>query len=339
MTRKQLLFILVVLLLPLYACASAENFVSEKRQVPGSAPTEEEAAALRNIQFPSAKAKKGAAIILEENLIDEQQYHGYRVRIYLDKEMGRDGYLEISKDGSIIYCREGGVFRIGLVHVDIPDDALVKIGSDITKDGIPNLVISEKTPEAVSSIYFYVFSLGKKFNLLDKIDAGRDEGARFKDVDRDGIIEFYLRDLTFNYWHSNLTDSPKPKVVFKYRDGKYRLALDVMQKRAPDSEDIQEEINKIQARAEQIRRQRKEESSAVQIDELYYSAWIKFDAVIPSQTWEYMLELIYSGNYQLAWEFLDKAWPKANTGKEEFKLEFKLQLAKSKYWTEIAKNI
>lgn len=338
MTNKQLIFILAVLILPLYACASAENFVSEQRQVPGSVPTDEEVATLRNLQFPSDKIKKGSAVVSEENLVDEQLFHGYKVRIYLDKENEEYGYLEISKESQNLYSIEGGVFRIGLVHSDIPDDALVKMGNDITKDGIPNLVISEKSPE-VGNVHFYVFSLDRELELLDRIDAGQDEWASFKDVDRDGMIEFYFRDFTFSYWHSNLNDSPKPKIVYKYRDGKYKFALDVMQQRAPHPAYIQDEIDKIQARAEEIRQQRKEKSNAVQIDELYYSAWIKFNAVIPSQLWGYMLDLIYSGNYDLAWEFLDKAWPKASSGREEFKLEFKLQLAKSKFWTEIAKDI
>jgi hypothetical protein len=339
MTKKYSLLILAILILPLYACVSLEEAVSKERQVPGSVPTAEELAALRSVRFPSQDASGPREIVTQDNLVDEQRYLGYTVRIYKDKLLGIEGYLEISKDSEILFTQQGGVFRVGLANPDIPDDALVKMGSDINRDGTPDLVVSERTAGPNSDFIFYIFSLGREFKLWDKLDAGPDELARFKDIDRDGEIEFYVHDLAFDYWHSNLSDSPKPMVVYEYSDGKYALDMEGMRKRAPDSDGIQEKIDAINARIEYILSGRKEKGKQDEIDEVYYSAWIKGDTIIPSETWSYMLELIYGGHYKLAWEFLDQAWPKDKPGKEEFILECKLQLAKSRYWEEIAKRI
>lgn len=298
-----------------------------------------EIATLKNIQFPSSIPKKDKVLILPENLIDEQKYYGYIVRVYKDKDSGREGALQISKGDSILFSREGGVFRIGHAHKEIPDEVLIKMGSDITKDGIPNLVVSEWSGEALCCYSFYVFSIGKEFKLLDVVDSGQDDWARFKDVDRDGVPEFYLSDLTFNYWHANLGNSPRPKVAFKYRDGEYRFAFDVMKKRLPHPEDVQEKIDSIHARMEDIRSELSKKDRINDIDRLYYSAWIKDDTIIPSEVWAYMLELIFTGHYHESWKFLDQVWPKDKPGKEDFIVEFKSRLAQSKYWEEIARRI
>jgi hypothetical protein len=45
-----------------------------------------------------------------------------------------------------------------------------------------------------------------------------------------------------------------------------------------------------------------------------------------------MLDLIYGGHPEMAWKFLDVAWPPKVHGKERFARDFRNQLAKSKYW-------
>ncbi|MCX6717310.1 MAG: hypothetical protein NTU76_01375, partial [Candidatus Taylorbacteria bacterium] len=58
---------------------------------------------------------------------------------------------------------------------------------------------------------------------------------------------------------------------------------------------------------------------------------------LSSLVWEYMLDLIYSGNEKTAWEFFNQAWPKDVPGKEKFKAEFQQVLEASPNYEEIKK--
>jgi hypothetical protein len=49
--------------------------------------------------------------------------------------------------------------------------------------------------------------------------------------------------------------------------------------------------------------------------------------------WGEMLDLIYSGNEPLAWQYLDLVWPPKKPGKDKFLADFKEQLADSYYGT------
>ena len=48
-----------------------------------------------------------------------------------------------------------------------------------------------------------------------------------------------------------------------------------------------------------------------------------------------MLDLIYSGNELLAWQFFDLTWPNNKAGKDIFLREFKKRLSESSYWQSI----
>lgn len=53
---------------------------------------------------------------------------------------------------------------------------------------------------------------------------------------------------------------------------------------------------------------------------------------VPPVLWGYMLDLIYTGNGNLAFDFFDKAWPDWKKAKKEFLDAFKKQLSRSPYW-------
>jgi hypothetical protein len=44
-----------------------------------------------------------------------------------------------------------------------------------------------------------------------------------------------------------------------------------------------------------------------------------------------MLDLIYTGNEQTAWQYFEMVWPPKRQGKELFLKDFKAQLAESYY--------
>jgi hypothetical protein len=50
------------------------------------------------------------------------------------------------------------------------------------------------------------------------------------------------------------------------------------------------------------------------------------------EMWHYMLDLIYQGRGDEAFEFCNKVWPKGRKYKDKFLASFKMQLTKSPYW-------
>lgn len=54
--------------------------------------------------------------------------------------------------------------------------------------------------------------------------------------------------------------------------------------------------------------------------------------------WGPMLDLIYTGNEELAWQFLDLVWPPQKQGKTLFIRDFKKQLSESEYWKMILED-
>jgi len=55
--------------------------------------------------------------------------------------------------------------------------------------------------------------------------------------------------------------------------------------------------------------------------------------------WDYMLDLIYTGHEDLAWQYFDLVWPAKKAGKERFRADFKKQLDSSAYgdWKRMTK--
>jgi len=45
-----------------------------------------------------------------------------------------------------------------------------------------------------------------------------------------------------------------------------------------------------------------------------------------------MLELLYSGHPDLAWQFFDMAWPPEIKGKDDFLRKFRTRLQRSPFW-------
>jgi hypothetical protein len=59
------------------------------------------------------------------------------------------------------------------------------------------------------------------------------------------------------------------------------------------------------------------------------------NAGIPVAMWATMLDLIYSGNGNTAWEFFDRVWRNGVRGKDEFRAAFTATLQSSPYWEDI----
>lgn len=252
-----------------------------------------------------------ADFVPQGTLEDEQSFGRYTVRMYREFP-GAGGSLTITSEGAIVHARHGHCFWVLGKFAEAKEGSGIRIGSDITGDGAPNLVVVHWSGGAHCDYDYYVFSVGDELRLLDVIKT--QHGCRgFKDVDGDGVLELEGFDWTFAYWMISFADSPAPKIILAYRDGKYRLAPDLMRTDPPD-EGAERTL------AESIRQ---------------HGDWAKGE--VPPPLPADVLDLMYGGHAPLAWEFFDRAWPdgfqdRTGWGKEEFKESLLHVLSCSPYW-------
>jgi hypothetical protein len=254
----------------------------------------------------------------------EETVAPYVARIYFDAQAkdGSDSYYEILKNDKRVYLQKakgkGEKFFIGTMYKDDPDAALVKMGMDITGDGQPDLVISEWLGGANCCLIFHIFEIGPTFKNLGTIDAEfGDSGPHFIHPDKDSKangLAIQIHDWTFANWNTDFADSPAPKVILRFSDNAYRVAPDLMRAPALNASDLATRAAAVSKYAQSAKG----------------DAWPH--TKVSPQLWGTMLDLIYSGHEDVAWKFLDTAWPPKLQGKDNFARDFHVQLAKSPYW-------
>ncbi len=253
-------------------------------------------------------------VIRDDTLQQEAEYNDYRVKIYRDLDLGTYGVVRIFHKDKLVFEEQGHKYYL---NWEGRDSKVPELGRDITGDGKPNLVVFHWSGGAHCCYDVYIFSIGDKFRFVDKIE-GEHGFVGFKDLDGDGALEFTGYDWAFAYWNESFAASPFPRFILKYQNGRYRLAYDLM---AKPVEQIQEEF-----------KERRPEAIFFQDPCLKERMiWRKGDVCVNSDLWAYMLELIYGGHPQKAWDFLNQAWEYGREAKEAFLADFKSQLAISDY--------
>ena len=181
------------------------------------------------------------------------------------------------------------------------------VGQDITGDRIPDVVIQAFTGGMHCCSQALVLGLGDSLVDHGTID-GADGDIEFTDSDGDGRPEVKVGDWRFAYWRDYpFVETVVPEVVLKFRDGAWRPACDLMREEAP---------------TERVLRQRAQDRSA---------GWVAGDP--PPDLWEYAVDLVYAGHADLAWRFLDLAWPRRIPGREAFVTDLKERLRGSPCWS------
>lgn len=180
-------------------------------------------------------------------------------------------------------------------------------GEDITGDGVPDLVVQAFTGGMHCCSQATVLSLGPALRELGTID-GADGDVEFTDVDGDGLPEVKIGDWRFAYWREYpFADTEVPEVILKFRDGAYRPACDLMREDPPDE-------NTLRRKARELAR-----------------GWTGGDP--PPDLWGYAVDLVYAGHPDVAWRFLDVAWPPRIGGKAEFVRDLVEKLRGSPCWS------
>lgn len=146
--------------------------------------------------------------------------------------------------------------------------------------------------------------------------------ARFIYINQKPYIQF--NDWTFAYWNASFANSPAPKVLFEFKDGQYKIALEAMKKKPPTEQEIS-------ARAAFIASKHDEDYQPNNLE------FTEFNAEYFKELISNMLELIYQGNHTSALSLFEQSRNVPKKMKEAFLMQFYEQLHKSPYWKDIEK--
>lgn len=251
------------------------------------------------------------------HLSDELSFKDYTVRVYESDETV-EGVFEVLRRGRRVYSASGGRFGIDQLHHDDKTHILTRMGRSITGDSQPNLVVAEWTGGAHCCSVFRIFEIGARFKLLDTVDAADSAEPAFRDLRGDGNLDLVMNDHTFAYWNACFVASPAPEVILRYRDGKYALDLELMRKPAPTTAALR-------AQADELRHEFEPDG--------YLDGNDRWQA--PPALWGAMLDLIYTGHVDAAWQLCDEVWPADWPGKPVFQREFMEELATSPYFEDL----
>jgi hypothetical protein len=255
---------------------------------------------------PSKLSPEGKSCLLHGKLESKQRFADYTVRILSDK--AEPGCVEILKGNRRVYAEGDAQFRIGAVYPERKMLHAVPMGTDITGDHQPDLVLAAWTGGAHCCFIFSVFEIGTRFRKIAELNGGDGDYSHFEDIRHNGVLVFVTNDWNFDYWNTSFAESPAPEIKLEFRDGNYVLASDLMRRPAPSAATLK--------------------SSARNLRPQELTPW----GAPPSALWARMLELIYSGHLDLGMEFLDMAWNPKWGDKAAFRKAFLVRLSGSSYW-------
>jgi hypothetical protein len=250
-----------------------------------------------------------------EVLREQIQCYPYTVRIFGPSELMWKSRIEFSKDGAV-------VFEHSLDENVAVLTRCATVG-DVDGDGRGELILESYSGGAHCCFSYLIFSLGDTPALMARFEA-QDSGAMLKDDDGDGIIEFHSEDMAFAYFGAPFAASVRAPIVVVYDNGAFHLAEHFMRKPAPSEDEWKKRADGVRA----------DWDNKEVMDMTFDSEeWGR----VPPSLWRNMLDLIYSGNGELAWKFLDELWPGDKPGKDAFRKDFEAQLATSAYYDDVLK--
>lgn len=255
-------------------------------------------------QHPSSLPKPLVVNIPSTAKLQEtQKFNDYSINRYFIE--GQNSVLEIRKAGIKVFTlQESSIFP---GSYGFGDESKFPIGKKLTADGKPNLIIRTYSGGANCCTDVHVFELGENFRHVARFDARNSERVRFEDLDHNGILTVSMSDWHYLNKIAPMIASPAPRVTFRYRDGRYQLAPDLMKKPAPPKEELKQFAQEISQLFEQA--QKKPEEA-----EMILTRWNQ-EYPVP-QLWSRMLDLIYAGNEPEALQLFDEAWPESFPGKQ-----------------------
>jgi hypothetical protein len=246
-----------------------------------------------------------------DNPNSTRQFGAYSVTISRSDDQ-MEGIIVISKDGKVVFEEKeiGTHYYFGnFTHKDTEEDSYS--GLDINGNNIPDLVISKWTGGAHCCNFLYVFELGETFRQIVAIDGGS-YGFTLADLNHDRIPEIEFSDGVIDYVFACFAGSPPGRVILKFTGDKYDIAQELMKTPRPTNHFINSEKDQIRL------------------------AFKKRDSPdLPYPFLKLMMDLSYTGHFDLALKVADETWPPDMPGLEKFKSDFREALDSSIYWKKL----
>lgn len=267
-------------------------------------------------------------------LLSTKTINGYVIKLL--NEIGEEGstYALVTKGGilKLILKRPkpptGGFYfkddiRKAYTVSQKKSAALFAATSDITGEGTPDVAIEYFSGGAHCCFETTFVELGEKIHQIGPIQTASDSLTAVSRKSGGGLV-LEVTDQSFAYWAIAFAMSPMPIVKYEFRGGKLVPNFDLMRKPPPSLQVLR---RKAQAAKQKI-------NDNPWVDET--ENFNDFEEAF----WGEMLELIYSGNEELAWQYFDLVWPSKKAGKEKFLSDFKKRLDESAYgeWKRLKSN-
>ncbi len=205
---------------------------------------------------------------------------------------------------------------------------LIKNTLDKTGNGIPDIMINYYSGGAHCCAEHFFVDLGEWANLVDSIGTLH-VGMNAKAKNPKGGLFYETADNAFAYWGGSFASSPFPTVILEFKNDKLRPNFYQMKKTAPS-------LSVLKRKAQLVRQKLSLEPYKGIDNE--NSVIYKEEFLGEPDFWGEMLDLIYTGNEDLAWQYLDLVWSPQKQGKAIFREDFKNQLNESYYWKMIQED-
>lgn len=221
--------------------------------------------------------------------------------------------LEILKAGKRIYMQTGYSFALGypLEQDQSPDSVKLEIGTDLTGEGQPDLLVSEWTGGSHCCYRFHLFQLGPEFRTIQTLPLfDADESAFVRRAGVKGLVLNTVDYSAFAYFPKSFAGSPAGRVFLSFKQGRFRLDPTLMRAAGPDK------------------------STVTRCAALFKKSRAWKDAQ-PMGMWYYATDLIYTGNQTAAYAFLEQSWGGSSADRDKYLGEYRRRLMKSIYYPEL----
>ena len=264
---------------------------------------------------------------------EARKINGYDVKIIVPKnaDEGGESILLIEKAGKAQAVVKGESYgSLGFNFADKSGeagDASAKLFAstvDKTGDGNPDVAVEYYSGGAHCCFTMYFFELGPEVVKIPALETG-DASISAKRRNPTGGLILETADNVFAYWNVPFALSPFGPLVLEFRDGQFRPSAADMLKPAPSRAALVKKASEA----------RKLMNDVPYRGSAYAGLSEDERDVFQDAFWGEMIDLIYTGHTNLAWQYLDMVWPETKKGKELFKSEFQEQLSRSQFWDDL----
>jgi hypothetical protein len=264
-----------------------------------------------------------------------------------------DNIYVYNKDEIYIYS-SGSVKTKGGIQIIKTTPEIIK--RKIKSTGSRDVYFSDKLPDIVIG-YSSGGRVGDSTSFIelgDSVKVSEPSSLYFVDIWKNpkGGLFFETSETPFPFWFTTgcmaCARPPSAKAIWEYRNGELRPNFDLMKKLPPSLSVLKSKAQKFRNQLSLKPYRGAKDLNSIETDlegnlledpGLFTKEYLdNASAAYVPPFWDEMIDLIYTGNEELAWQFLDLVWSPQKQGKELFIRDFKNQLLQSPTWQMILED-